>query len=563
MPPQDPKTSTPPAECSVLIVGGGPCGLMLANELGRRGVTAILIDQKPTTAFNPQANATQARTMEYFRRLGFAAEIRAMGMPPDFPTDIAYYTRYATHELARFKLPSSREAAEKVKQLSGSWSAAELPHRVSQKFVEQVLRRHADMLPGIFVHYGWRLIRFVETADGIEAEVERASDGSPHRIRASYLVGADGPRSTVRQAFGIGYVGDEGAERDFFGGRMFAIYLRAPDFYRAVPHAPAWMNVTFNRQRRALMAAVDGKGEFAFHTQLRAHEIESEITPARALEMFQEAVGAPVEAEILSCGTWLAGYALVAESMQRGRVFIAGDAAHLFTPAGGLGYNTAIEDAVNLGWKLAAAVHGQAGPGLLSSYEAERQPNAKRNTGYARQFAESLGLFVPVPEIEDDTPQGEAARRAAGDYLGAHGRAEFDIPGITFGARYYTSPVIASDGSEPPPDAVNVYVSSACPGGRAPHLWLSDDESLYDRFGLGWTLLRLSDKADGKRLIQAAADAGLALNVLDLPSQEARDLYQADLALIRPDQIVAWRGDDDAAATQIIRRVLGFETSAA
>ncbi len=354
--------TTPPSDCSVLIVGGGPCGLMLANELGRRGVTAILVDQKSTTAFNPQANATQARTMEHFRRLGIAGEIRALGLPPDFPTDIAYFTRYAKYELARFKLPSAREAVERVKQLSGSWSAAELPHRVSQKFVEQVLRRHAEALSGVSVHYGWRLTGFSETADGIEADIERVSDGKAHRIRSAFLVGADGPRSTVRQALGFQYTGEEGAVRDFFGGRMFAIYLRAPEFYQAVPHPPAWMNVTFNHERRAFMAAVDGKGEFAFHTQLRPHEVEGEITRERALAMFQEAVGAPIQAEILSQGTWIAGYALVADRFQRGRAFIAGDAAHLFTPAGGLGYNTAIEDAVNLGWKLAATIRGSGGP---------------------------------------------------------------------------------------------------------------------------------------------------------------------------------------------------------
>jgi 2-polyprenyl-6-methoxyphenol hydroxylase-like FAD-dependent oxidoreductase len=533
---------------------------MLANELGRRGITAVLIDQKPTTAFNPQANATQARTMEHFRRLGFAQEIRALGLPSDFPTDIAYFTRYARHELARFKLPSSREAVERIKQLSGSWSAAELPHRVSQKFVEQVLRRHAEALPGISIHYGWRLVRFVETRQGIEADIEQVSDGKPHRIHSAFLIGADGARSTVRQALGFGYTGEEGAVRDFFGGRMFAIYLRAPDFYRVVPHPPAWMNVTFNRQRRAFMAAVDGKGEFAFHTQLRAHEIESEITPERALEMFREAVGAPIEAEILSYGTWIAGYALVAERLQHGRVFIAGDAAHLFTPAGGLGYNTAIEDAVNLGWKLAATIRRKAGPGLLASYEAERQPNAKRNTGYARQFADSLGLYVPAAEIEDDTLQGAEARRIAGDYLGAHGKAEFDIPGITFGARYYSSPIIAADGTEPPVDAANLYIPSACPGGRTPHLWLSADESLYDRFGFEWTLLRLSKGADGRRIVAAAAEAGLDLKVVDLNLDEARDLYQADLVLIRPDQIVAWRGNSDETAAEIFQRVLGFDT---
>ena len=551
---------TPPSDCSVLIVGGGPCGLMLANELGRRGIAAVLVDQKATTAFNPQANATQARTMEHFRRLGFANEIRAQGLPPDFPTDIAYFTRYARHELARFKLPSAREAVERVKQLSGSWSAAELPHRVSQKFVEQVLRRHAEALPGISVHYGWRLTSFSETAEGIEAEIERVSDGKVHRIRSAFLVGADGPRSTVRQALGFQYSGEEGAVRDFFGGRMFAIYLRAPEFYHAVPHPPAWMNVTFNPERRAFMAAVDGKGEFAFHTQLRPREVEGEITRERALAMFQEAVGAPIQAEILSHGTWIAGYALVAEHFRRGRVFIAGDAAHLFTPAGGLGYNTAIEDAVNLGWKLAAVIRGSGGPALLSSYEAERHPNARRNTGYARQFAESLGLFVPAPEIEDETPGGAEARRLAGSYLEAHGKAEFNIPGITFGARYYTSPITVSDGTEPPPDAANLYVPSACPGGRAPHLWLSPEQSLYDVFGFEWTLLRLSDHADGRQIATEAAALGLDIKTVDLRLEEARDLYQADLVLIRPDQIVAWRGNSDETAAEILRRVLGQET---
>src|SRR6478752_1989191 len=159
--------TTPPSDCSVLIVGGGPCGLMLANELGRRGVTAVLVDQKPTTAFNPQANATQARTMEHFRRLGFVREIRALGLPPDFPTDIAYFTRFAGHELSRISLPTAAEAAVKVKSMTGSWSAAELPHRVSQKFVEQALRRHAEALPGVSIHYGWRWVECAQTENGV------------------------------------------------------------------------------------------------------------------------------------------------------------------------------------------------------------------------------------------------------------------------------------------------------------------------------------------------------------------------------------------------------------
>ena len=124
-----------PTVTSVFIAGGGPFGLMLANELGRRGVAVVLVDQKPETTQNVQANATQARTMEHYRRLGFADEIRALGLPAEFPTDIAYFTRFARYELARFSLPSARDARQLVKTLSGSWSAAELPHRCNQKFI--------------------------------------------------------------------------------------------------------------------------------------------------------------------------------------------------------------------------------------------------------------------------------------------------------------------------------------------------------------------------------------------------------------------------------------------
>jgi hypothetical protein len=323
------------------------------------------------------------------------------------------------------------------------------------------------------------------------------------------------------------------------------------------------MNVTFNRERRAFMAAVDGKGEFAFHTQLRTHENESEITHDRAVAMFRAAVGAPIDIEILSRGTWTAGFALVAERFRHGRVFIAGDAAHLFTPTGGLGYNTAVEDAVNLGWKLAAVARGQASAGLLDSYEAERQPIAARNTRFAKAFADSIGTFAPVPEIEDDGAEGERARRAAGEYLANHGKSEFNIPGITFGSRYDGSPIVFDDGTPPPSDEANVYMPCAKPGGRAPHVWLADGTSLYDNFGFEWTLLRLSNETKCDGLIAAAARAGIDLTVLDIAADGVRDIYGADLVLVRPDQIVAWRADAASDPEAILSRVLGFHTGLA
>lgn len=545
---------------SVLIAGGGPCGLMLANELGRRGVSAVLVDEKPGTAFNPQANATQARTMEHYRRLGFAEEIRNAGLPADYPTDVAYFTRYTTHELARFALPSSSRASALVKGLSGSWSAAELPHRVSQKYVEAVLRRHAERLPRIRVHYGHRLTRFVERDDGIVGEIEPVGDGPGFALHADFLVGADGPRSMVRQSLGISYGGSTGSQRDFMGGRMLAVYLRAPDFYARVPHAGAWMYNCFNRDRRAFMASVNGRDEFAFHTQLRPGEDESAITAHDAKAAFQRACGAPIACEVLSFLTWTAGHALVADGMQRGPAFLGGDAAHLFTPTGGLGYNTAIEDAVNLGWKLASVVKGISPRGLLDSYEVERRPVALRNTDYARRFADSLGLYAAAPEIEDATAAGEEARRAAGAYLDQHARAEFNIPGITFGGRYDGSPIIISDGSAPPADAANVYVPSACPGGRAPHAWLEDGASLYDLLGFEWTLLQFeSAEIDPHPLREAVAALGADLKLVTLP-RALRDLYEADLVLIRPDQIVAWRGAaaEAGAVGGVLARALGI-----
>jgi hypothetical protein len=318
------------------------------------------------------------------------------------------------------------------------------------------------------------------------------------------------------------------------------------------------MNVTFNRDRRAFMAAVDGRGEFAFHTQLREGEDAERVSAADAAALFHAAAGARIDATVLSCDTWTAGHALVADRFGRGRVLLGGDAAHLFTPAGGLGYNTAVEDAVNLGWKLAAAVKGIAGPRLIESYELERRPAAVRNTGYARAFAESLGRFVPKDGLEDDGPLGERLRREAGDYLEKHGRAEFNIPGITFGTRYAASPVIVYDGSPAPPDAANSYEPSASPGGRAPHLWLDDGLSLFDTFGFEWTLLRLGPAPPrGDRLADAAQRLGMKLEVVDVPSKEARDLYEAPLALIRPDQVVAWRGFDDARADAVAAVAVG------
>ena len=165
---------------------------------------------------------------------------------------------------------------------------------------------------------------------------------------------------------------------------------------------------------------------------------------------------------------------------------------------------------------------------------------------------------MPPPELEDDSAAGEAARKLTGDHFNKHARYEFNIPGITFGGRYDGSPIVVADATSPPPDAANSYQPTACPGGRAPHLWLGDGRSLYDTFGFEFTLLQFGTKPVDAAPFQAAAHAmNMPLSVVAIAGDEARDLYGAGLALIRPDQIVAWRGNASADAGAVLRRAAG------
>ena len=411
-------------------------------------------------------------------------------------------------------------------------------------YIERILRQEAERLPAVALRFGSRVTAFADEGDRVVVEAS-SEDGVPEVYTGRYLVGADGPRSHVRKELGIGYRGERDSERPFLVGLMYSIHFRSADVYGLVPHPPAWQYWAVNPERRGLMLALDGLSSFVLMAQLRADEDPDGLTDGAAREMVHRAMGREFDLEIIARSPWTAGLTLVAEQFRRGRAFLGGDAVHLFTPTGGLGYNTAVEDAVNLGWKLAAVVHGWGGAGLLESYELEREPIARRNTGFARMFAESVGGFEVPGEIEDDSGRGEAARFKVGERLSGHARTEFNIPGITLGGRYDGSPLIIPDGTRPPADSPNVYQPTASPGGRAPHAWLADGRSLYDALGFEFTLLKLGAATNSVESFAAAARAReIPLAVVDLTEEVGvRDLYEADLALVRPDQIVCWRGN--------------------
>jgi hypothetical protein len=292
---------------------------------------------------------------------------------------------------------------------------------------------------------------------------------------------------------------------------------------------------------------MDGEGRWYFMVTLPPDV--KDLDDATIHRRVCDAVGRNVDIEILTRDIW-AAHRLIADRYRNGRVFLAGDACHLHPPFGGYGMNLGIADAVDLGWKLAATIDGWAGPALLESYEIERRAVHQRTIEEAVANYRVLSGQLIKDSLDDDSEEGARARAEVGAEILRTKTREFMTLGVVLGSRYRESPIIVSDGSTPPQEHSATYAPSAHPGCLAPHTWLPDGSSLYDHFGLGYTLVVLDETADPDTLAQAAKRAGVPLTIVVLSEPGLCDLYGAPLALIRPDQYVAWRGSrvDDADA---------------
>ena len=539
----------------VLIVGGGMVGLSLAVELGSRGVDCIILNDGTAEASHPQGNTLNARTMEHYRRLGLADQVRSAGLPPDHSTDVVYVTRFAGWELARLAMPSSAAQLNDRTISKHTKLTPEPLHRANFFYIETILKQRAEALKSVDVRFGWRLLEFEQHESSVTAQIEYVVDGSRQTIHCDWLVGCDGARSTVRQTLGIGFGGKGGEDDTFMRGRMLSSYVEAPGLLDLMPLTPGWHYWTVNADARSSIAALDGKDKYVALTRVPTGVDYADVDP---VANFRATIGVDIPIKVHSTKPWTAGLALVAERYQDRRVLMAGDAIHLFTPTGGFGMNTGVDDVANLAWKIAAVIQGWAPAALLKSYEAERLPIGMRNTAMSHQFASAVANLEIPPELEDDSAAGDAARKRIGAHLATF-TEEFRSLGIQLGARYQASALIADDDAAPPPDSPFEYVPSSVPGGRAPHHWLKDGRALFDTFGPGFTLLRLTDAApDSNKLSIAAAARGVPLSVVTIDNADVRDLYERDLVLVRPDQYIAWRGNAEPAdADELVAQIIG------
>ena len=560
-------------QTQVAIVGGGPVGLVLALFLDFHGAKCTIFNTEPESRWHPKGNGQNARTMELYRRLGFSDEVRRLGLPGDHPFDQAYFTRLSSHEIYRFPMPSRDERIAMRRQMPVTDQLPEPMFHVNQMYVERYLLERVRRSPNIDVRFGWQVDWFTQSEGGVRLHARQTGGADEIICNADYAAACDGGNGFIRKTLGIAYEGDVQKKDAYWAGQFFSIYMRSPELYaKFVGHRRAWMYWAINPDphTRGVIFALNGADEFMM--LIKPERGHSNVDIAKVIDWIKRTIGADITVEVLAYHPWHAGQALVAERYRAGRIFIAGDAAHLFTPTGGFGMNTGIDDSSNLAWKLAAVLQGWGGPRLLESYEAERKPIGLRNTGASRKYASRMHDAEVPDNIEAEDSAGDAARAAAAKmtyvrYNHFNRAEDVDAVGVQIGGRYDASPVIVADGAPPPdvfPETYDEYVPSGLPGGRAPHLWLDNarvmGSSLFDRLGRGFTLLRFDrDAADATPLEHAAASRRIPLKVLDVALPQARELYGRALALVRPDQYIAWRGDrlpEDADA--LLGRVTGF-----
>jgi 2-polyprenyl-6-methoxyphenol hydroxylase-like FAD-dependent oxidoreductase len=519
-------------DSEVLIVGGGPTGLTLAIDLGRRGVRCILIEQKDSPAFLPKMERVNARSMEIYRRMGLAQKIRAAGLRADCPMDVYIVLSLDRAPLLHLSYPSVAQAQAAARAVNDGTLPLEPYQLISQYTLEPLLKSVAETIPNVSVRFGCEFISLRQDAEGVSARV-RTHDGAIRELRSAYLVGCDGGASAVRKELGIKLSG----EGNLLELRQ-ALY-RCDDLFEKLPigNGPG--------KGRHYHVADQRSGFLIMQDSTRHWTLHSVFDSDAAMDAaFERVIGVPIKYQRLSCAPWRQNL-LLADRYGDGRVFLAGDAVHLVIPTGGLGMNSGVGDAIDLAWKLTATLRGWGGPALLASYERERRQIGERNVGASRYATLGRRKWRALwrPNIGDATPEGEQTRQNLSAVADVEQRKSNEMIGAELGYRYVDSPIICNIPGGPE-HLFREYQPTTWPGARLPHVWRDDGAPVQDAIGDGYTILRLGgSQVDADALARAFAAYGAPLTVLDLPDRIARDVYGYDLILLRPDLHVVWRGN--------------------
>jgi 2-polyprenyl-6-methoxyphenol hydroxylase-like FAD-dependent oxidoreductase len=474
----------------VLIAGGGPVGMTLARTLARFGVSCLLVERQPSTTRHPKMDITNGRSMELFRRLGLVDQLRAVAVPEENNFDVSWITTLTDRELHRFRYPSVVEKRAEIRARNDGTQPREPAMRVSQVMIEPVLRDAIVGDPLVDARWGVALDDFVQDADGVTCTLRTVETGATETVRCDFLAGCDGGSSIVREKLGIGLSGRANV------AHRYMVHFRsdARDILQAF--GIAW----HYQSAMGTLIAQDDRETWTLQMRMPT---EGNTDPNAVLDAWVGRGG--FAREILVANPWFTNL-LLADSY-----------------------------AIDIGWKLAAAVKGYACPGLLESYDRERRPVGYRNRIASERHTD---VRLKIAELYKNERNLEALARG----IAALGNAENESWGVEFGYRY--------DGVEANP---TVYEPTTAPGARLPSVVLYDGSFLYDRLGPWFTLLRFGD-ADPSPLIDASP---VPLETVIVADPDVAPIYEAKLVLVRPDTHVAWRGDDCDDGHAIWRQVLG------
>lgn len=523
----------------VVIAGAGPVGLTLAIELGQQGVKVLLADKRPGMGKLPKMERCNARTMENFRRMGIADRIRAAGLDNDMPMDVFICVENIVNDppLIHHEYPSVNQLKAEYRETHDATTAAEPYQLISQYTLEPLLRDVAENTPGVDVVFDSEVVSFEENSDGVITTLRSASDEETS-VTSTFLVGCDGGTSTVREQLGIKLEGESLLE-------MRQALFHSKNLLDRIPIGKG-RHYHIADDTNSFMIVQDDKEHFSFHATV---ETDEEMAP-----LFEKVVGFPIDYETLYIGKWRQRL-MLADSYRTGRVFLAGDSAHLVIPTGGLGMNTGHADAVDLAWKLAATVQGWGGQELLDSYEAERRPTGARNIAASRKATVGRKRWRKLwkPEIADKTAAGEKVRREIKEIAETEHRWSNDLYGIELGYIYTASPIISYDpDAEVVADTLNFkYEPTTAAGARLPHVWLKDGRAIQDVLAREYTLLVTGEEDESAfaRIAESFTQLGAPFRIYRPESEDATTVYGKGLILVRPDLHIAWNGTsipDDA-----------------